>query len=112
MAPPVPKIDERTARDIAEQLKTLLAIYLPEQFQQDEDNPEPLQGVSAALVNIFARFAEIAIQRLNQVPQKNFLAFLHLLGASRLPPQPARVPLTFSLVEGESVNTVVPAGRK
>jgi hypothetical protein len=32
------------------------------------------------------------------------------LGASRLPPQPARVPLTFSLAEGTVVDSVVPAG--
>ena len=110
MAQPIPEIDERTAKDIAEQVRALLAVYVPEQFQQDEDNPKPLQGVSAALVNIFARFAEITIQRLNQVPQKNFLAFLNLLGASQLPPQSARVPLTFSLVEGDAVDAIVPAG--
>ncbi|MGK7892408.1 MAG: putative baseplate assembly protein, partial [Xenococcus sp. (in: cyanobacteria)] len=62
----------------------------------------------AALVHIFARFAEIIIERLNQVPDKNFLAFLDLLGASRLPPQPARVPLTFSLAAGTTVDAVVP----
>ena len=43
------------------------------------------------------------------MPDKNFLAFLDLLGASRLPPQPARVPLTFSLAAGSAVPAVVPA---
>jgi hypothetical protein len=50
------------------------------------------------------------IQRLNQVPDKNFLAFLDLLGVSRNPPQPARVPLTFTLAQGSVVDAVVPAG--
>ncbi|NTW37548.1 MAG: hypothetical protein HGB17_15835, partial [Syntrophobacteraceae bacterium] len=45
-----------------------------------------------------------------QAPQKNFLAFLDLLGASLLPPQPARVPLTFSLAAGSAVDGLVPAG--
>src|SRR5262249_7814417 len=39
-----------------------------------------------------------------------FLAFLDLLGMARLPPQPARVPLTFSLTPGSITDGVVPAG--
>lgn len=77
-------------------------------LEQYTGETKPLQGTRAALVNIFARFSEIIIERLNQVPDKNFLAFLDLLGASRLPPQPARVPLTFSLAAGTTVDAVVP----
>ena len=101
MAKLVPKIDQRTAKEIAEQVQELIKPYT--------ENQE-LNGTSAALVKIFARFSEIIIERLNQVPNKNFLAFLDLLGASRLPPQPARVPLTFSLARGTKVDAVVPKG--
>ncbi len=66
--------------------------------------------LGTALVAVFARFAELVIERLNQAPDKNLLAFLDLLGSPRLPPQPARVPLSFSLAEGAVVDTVVPAG--
>ena len=97
-----PKLDQRTAKEIAEQVQVLLEEYT--------GNDQSLQGTRAALVNIFARFAEIIIERLNQVPDKNFLAFLDLLGASRLPPQPARVPLTFALTGGTTVDAVVPKG--
>src|SRR5262249_11661864 len=69
--------------------------------------PDALGG---ALIGVFSRFSELIIQRLNQVPQKNFLAYLDLLGASQLPPQPARVPLTFSLAKGTVVPAVGPAG--
>jgi hypothetical protein len=65
---------------------------------------------SAALIGIFARFGEIVIERLNRVPEKNFLAFLDLLGAAREPPQPARVPLTFSLAGGAAGEALVPRG--
>ncbi len=58
----------------------------------------------------FGRYAELIIERLNQVPNKNQLAFLDLIGASLLPPQPARVPLTFSLANGSIVDGLVPAG--
>ncbi|NET44636.1 MAG: baseplate protein J [Okeania sp. SIO2B3] len=47
--------------------------------------------------------------RLNQVPEKNFLAFLDLIGGKLLPPQPAKVPLTFYLAEGSPVDGLVPA---
>ncbi|NES42876.1 putative baseplate assembly protein [Moorena sp. SIO2C4] len=102
MAIKAPKIDSRTAETIAAQVQQLLEHYTGE--------TKDIQGTSAAIVNIFARFAEIIIERLNQVPNKNFLAFLDLLGASRLPPQPARVPLTFSLAAGTTVDAVVPKG--
>ncbi|NEO40242.1 MAG: putative baseplate assembly protein [Moorea sp. SIOASIH] len=102
MAIKAPKIDSRTAETIAAQVQQLLEQYTGE--------TKDIQGTSGAIVNIFARFAEIIIERLNQVPNKNFLAFLDLLGASRLPPQPARVPLTFSLAAGTTVDAVVPKG--
>lgn len=109
MAEPAPKIDQRTATDIAAQVQALLETYAPAWKEFDPQTGKP-EGVSAALIGIFSRFAEIIIQRLNRVPEKNFLAFLDLLGASLLPPQPARVPLTFSLAAGSSVDGVVPAG--
>ncbi|MEM9218140.1 MAG: putative baseplate assembly protein [Cyanobacteria bacterium P01_F01_bin.150] len=125
MVKPAPKIDERTAADIVRQVEALLAVYVPDlvsdatsdadQTTSDTGAMEarrdrPSQGIQVALIHIFARFVELTIQRLNQVPRKNLLAFLNLLGASRQPPQPARVPLTFSLVKGSRVDGVVLAG--
>lgn len=109
MANPAPKLDQRTAPEIARQLRELLAIYAPNWKEFDLQTGKPT-GASAALIGIFGRFAELIIHRLNQAPAKNFLAFLDLIGASLLPPQPARVPLTFSLAAGSSVDGVVPAG--
>lgn len=109
MVKPAPPIDRRTAAEIAEQVKDLLAIYAPQWQEFDPETGEP-QGISAALIGVFSHFAEVIISRLNQVPDKNFLAFLNLLGASRLSPQPARVPLTFSLAAGTAVDAIVPAG--
>lgn len=114
MVEPAPKLDPRTAKDIEEQVRQLLAQYLPGTYDVkdpgDSTKLKNLEGVNHALVKIFARFTEILIQRLNRVPDKNFLAFLDLLGASRLPPQPARVPLTFSLAAGSAVDAIVPRG--
>lgn len=101
MAFVAPKIDERTAKDVQELCAVLMDMPAP--F-------DPKKGVSAALIDVFSRLAELIIERLNHAPHKNFLAFLDLLGASPLAPQPARVPLTFQLAAGSAVNAVVPAG--
>ncbi len=72
-----------------------------------EDQPD----VGEALVGIFAHMAVQVIERLNQAPERNFLAFLEMIGARQLPPRPARVPLTFYLAEGVQEKAVtVPVG--
>jgi hypothetical protein len=105
--PPAPPIDLRTSDDVVRQIRSLLLSYPSEVLPRDLS---PDKGVSRALIEIFGRFTGLIIERLNQVPDKNLLAFLDLIGASLLPPQPARVPLTFSLVNGSIVDGLVPAG--
>src|SRR3982751_4062590 len=105
MAQSAPKVDSRTSRDVVRQTLELLKLYAAE---WPEFRPE--KGASGALVEIFGRFAELVIERLNQAPEKNLLAFLDMIGASQLPPHPARAPLTFSLVQGSAVGSLVPAG--
>ncbi len=103
-----PKIDHRTAGHVEAELQQAL-------LQLRDRNPEwanfdPGAGLSRAMTGIFSRLAEIVIRRLNGVPEKNFLAFLDLLGAAPLPPQPARVPLTFTLAAGVVTEAVVRPG--
>ncbi len=109
MANPTPKIDSRSSKDIARQVETLLKLYATG-WNETDPVSNVSTGFSGAMINIFSRFAELIIQRLNQVPDKNYLAFLNLIGASLLPPQPARVPLTFSPATTDSPIAVVPAG--
>lgn len=87
-----PRVDERTAVQVAAQVRDLLPHYVPGWQNQET-------GAAEALVRIFSRYCEIVIDRLNEAPAKNFLAFLNLLGATALPPRPARVPLTFYLAQ-------------
>lgn len=104
-----PKIDPRTAPDFFRQVVEMLN---PEKGSNDANWTafQPDQGTSGALISIFARFAELITDRLNRVPEKNFLAFLDLLGASLMPPRSARAPLTFSLVESATGGAVVRQG--
>ena len=121
MSMEAPKVDPRSAPNIVGRLVTLLQQYTTHPAEPAQHYPfrrwqehDPVSGAptgrSAALIGIFARFGEIVIERLNRVPEKNFLAFLDLLGAARQPPQPARVPLSFSLSAGSAVDAQVPQG--
>lgn len=104
-----PLIDPRTAALLSAELTEKLAANVPEWSAIDPATGAPDQA-SAALISIMARFGEIIIERLNQAPDANLLAFLDLLGTSPLPPEPARVPLTFSVAAGSTTDAVVPAG--
>jgi len=56
----------------------------------------PVEGGSAhALMQIFSRYMEVIIHRLNEAPDKNLLAFLDMLGINLISPQSARVPVVF-----------------
>ncbi len=107
MSGTAPNIDGRAAGDVARQIETLLRAYAPTWNEVDPATGRAT-GISAALIGVCARFAELTIQRLNQAPGKNQLAFLDMLGATPMPPQPARVPLTFTLAAG-ATGAVVPA---
>ncbi|VVB91604.1 Baseplate J-like protein [uncultured archaeon] len=94
-----PKIDSRDQQKLYEQVRDLALYYCPEWKDEavigSDKNAE-------ALMRIFARMMEIIIQRLNKIPDKNFLAFLDMVGTSLFPPRVARAPLTFTMAKGET----------
>jgi len=101
-----PKVDERTAHEIVRDVYALLPDYV-------EDWPDDRQEageLADALIHVFGRFGELIIDRLNKAPEKNFLAFLDLVGVSPLPLQAARAPVTFYLAPGAVSHALVPAG--
>ncbi len=108
MAGETPKIDSRSLDDIVRQARSLAQEYVSmssadyDKFMADE--------TTDALIQIFARLVRIILQRLNKVPEKNFLAFLDLVGVQLSPPKAARAPLQFTLVEGSTTRGFVPAG--
>lgn len=107
-----PKIDQRTYEDIVRQTE-ILAEDFTNSLEQGWKVPPPDQleqmDVGRALIRIFGRLVTKVSDRLNQVPEKNFLAFLDLIGGQLQPPQPAKVPLTFYLAEASPVGALVPA---
>src|SRR6266705_1368822 len=98
-----PILDSRTLNDILRQLQHEARNDVPEW------EPPPAGDAGTMLQRIFARLLELALQRLNQVPEKNLLAFLDTMGVNLLPPAAATVPLTFSSTPG-SPPIFVPKG--
>ena len=112
MAPAqAPPIEPRTYVDLVAELDTLAEEYTAGDDGPGWQAPEPggALDAGAALIRIFSRLAEIAIARINQIPERNYLAFLDLIGTRPAPPQPARVPLTFHLAAGSQTDAFVPA---
>jgi len=98
----LPKIDVRKAEQLLRQLRRMAPHYTREWPAKDDDDP----GV--ALLTIFSSIAEGVISRLNRAPDRNFLAFLDMLGIRLLPKTPARVPVTFKLANGTEAPFLVP----
>jgi predicted phage baseplate assembly protein len=96
-----PNLDDRTWQDLVDEMRVLIPTYAP---QWTDHNPSDL-GIT--LIELFAWLGESVIYRLNQTPEKNYLAFLQLLGITRDPPTPAQTHLTFSF---GGTATTVPAG--
>src|SRR5215217_3306550 len=104
---PAPPIDERSYEDLVAETERLA-----QQLSGWRPRPDGRPDAGSALIRIFGRFAELVVERLNRAPDKNYLAFLNLIGTSLLPPQPARVPLTLSPADNSPVDAVVPAGTR
>lgn len=98
-----PPIDKRKYGELVAETEELAQQY-------SQWRPGPQTDAGGALIRIFGRFLELIIARLNRVPEKNFLAFLNLIGTEPLPPQPARVALTFHTAANGPLDTTVPAG--
>ena len=106
-----PLIDSRTPADIAEQTRRLLCHHLsapPYRWRPGDDGGE----AGRALVGVFAHYCGLIIDRVNRAAEKNFLAFLDLLGNTPVPPMPARVPLTFSLDAAAGEGFAIAAGTR
>ncbi|MBP6632573.1 MAG: putative baseplate assembly protein [Kofleriaceae bacterium] len=102
MIPP-PKLDDRTYQDIVEEALRMIPRYAPEWTNHNPSDP----GIT--LVELAAWMTDLLIYRLNQVPDKNYVAFLNLLGIKLRPPRSSRALLQFQLVE-QAVKQRVPRG--
>ncbi|MGH9326221.1 MAG: putative baseplate assembly protein [Terriglobia bacterium] len=90
-----PPVDSRDSNAVLTEFQSRRAGYLPLW-------KPPAKSAGAAMGPIVADFITAILQRLNQAPAKNKLAFLDLLGLRVVPAQPARVPVVFTLSQNAS----------
>jgi hypothetical protein len=96
------EIDSRKTEEIVAEVLARWPGFAPE-WRPTERGPDN------ALAQIFARYLSAIIQRLNQAPEKNKLAFLDLLGIELISAQGARAPIVFQLAN-EAAATRASAG--
>ena len=91
MALPTPKLDDCTFQNLVDEAKRRIPKYCPGWTDHNVSDP----GIT--LIELFAYMTEQYLYRLNQVPDKNYIAFLNLLGTCLEPPQAATGSVTFDL---------------
>ena len=101
---PEDKIDLRDAAQLFAEFLARRAGYVP-QWSPSE------RGVDVALAQVAATYWQAIIQRLNQAPAKNKLAFFDTLGIQLIPAQAARTPLVFRLADNVG-DSRLPAGTR
>jgi hypothetical protein len=99
-----PNLDDRDWSALVDEARALIPRYAP---QWTDHNPS---DIGITLVELFAYLVEGLIYRLNQVPEKNFVEFLNLIGVTRDPAEPAKAYLTFKAQPGSTVT--VPQGQQ
>jgi hypothetical protein len=84
-----PPIDDRTFDQILDDLRFRIPRYTKEWTNFNDSDP------GMTLLQLFAWLSEMMLFRMNQVPRKNYIKFLKLLGEELEPPRPAGAHLTF-----------------
>lgn len=104
MGLPTRNLDDRTFQDIVDEAKKRIAASCPAWTDHNVSDP----GVT--LVELFAWMTEMILYRLNQVPEKNYIRFLELLGLKLQEPEPARAEVTFYLSAPQQHTIIIPKG--
>jgi predicted phage baseplate assembly protein len=104
--PQLPKsdLDDRAYQDLVDECLLRIPRYCPEWTNYNPGDP----GVT--LVELFAWLTDQMLMRFNQVPRRNYVAFLELLGIRLQPPAPARTEVTFYLAASLPTVYQIPTG--
>lgn len=99
-----PLLDDRRFEDLRKELLARVPRYAPEWTDHHASDP----GVT--LLELFAWLTEMTLYRLNQVPERNYIKFLELLGTELEAARPAHAELTFTVAPGGAATVIVPKG--
>jgi len=103
--PNLPKsdLDDRTFRDLVDECVLRIPRYCPEWTNHNPADP----GIT--LIELFAWLTDQMLLRFNQVPRRNYVTFLELLGIRLQPAAPAHTEVTFYLSRPQSAQNRIPA---
>ncbi|MER6214360.1 putative baseplate assembly protein [Streptomyces sp. NPDC001674] len=104
MALPSPNLDDRRFQQLVDEAKRYVQQRAPEWTDHNVSDP----GVT--LIETFAYLVDQLLYRLNRVPDKNYLAFLDLLGIQLFPPSAAVADVDFWLSAPQPEAVTLPAG--
>jgi predicted phage baseplate assembly protein len=104
MVLPAPNLDDRRFQQLVDEAKRYVQQSCPEWTDHNVSDP----GVT--LIEVFAQMVDQLVYRLNRVPEKNYLAFLDLLGVRLFPPTAARADVTFRLSAPQPDTVLLRAG--
>jgi len=99
---PTSNLDDRSFKDLVEECILRIPRYCPEWTNHNPGDP----GIT--LIELFAWLTDQMLLRFNQVPRRNYVAFLELLGIRLNPPTPARCELTFYLTTAQPAEVRIP----
>ncbi len=99
---PNSNLDDRAYKDLVEECLLRIPRYCPEWTNHNPSDP------GTTLIELFAWLTDQMQLRFNQVPRRNYVAFLELLGIQLDPPQPARTELTFYLTAAQEFPILIP----
>lgn len=104
--PNLPKsnLDDRTFRDLVDECILRIPRYCPEWTNYNPSDP----GIT--LVELFAWLTDQMLLRFNQVPRRNYVTFLELLGVKLNPPVPAVTEISYYLSAALETRYQIPAG--
>ena len=99
---PSSNLDDRSFDDLLEECIMRIPRYCPEWTDHNLSDP----GIT--LIELFSWLTDQMLLRFNQVPRKNYIAFLELLGIRLQAPAPARTELTFYLSSDLPETYIIP----
>lgn len=104
--PNLPKsdLDDRTFAELVNECLLRIPRYCPEWTNYNPSDP----GVT--LIELFAWLTDQMLMRFNQVPRRNYVAFLELLGIRLQAPAPSQTEVTFYLSASLPEAYTIPAG--
>ncbi|WP_405899251.1 putative baseplate assembly protein [Streptomyces sp. NBC_00727] len=104
MSLPPPNLDDRRFQQLVDEAKRYVQQRTPEWTDHNVSDP----GVT--LIETFAYMVDQLLYRLNRVPDRNYHAFLDLLGVRLFPPTAARADVDFWLSAPQPDTVRLPAG--